>query len=133
VGNIGIDVPTLADKAMRVVAAGAFEALAPRPFEATAINGFGFMQVIRPRYRASLLELFQFDRAGSAARMLLRCAQRSGLSGPLVLTSHPAVTAVLGAAPHWLDELAAHVGGPVSLRSDPSLGMEAGHVHASTR
>lgn len=132
-GNIGIDVPTLADRAMRMVAAGAFESLAPRPFEATAINGFGFMQVIRPRHRASLPELFQYDRTGSAARMLLRRAQRSGLSGSLTLTAHPAVISVLGAAPRWLEELAAHAGGPVSLRSDPSLGMESGHVYDSAR
>lgn len=128
-GNIGIDVPTLPDKAMRVVAAGAFAALAPQPFEATAINGFGFMQVIRPRQRASLLELCQYDCAGSAARALLRRAQRSGLSGPVALTAHAAVIAVLEANPDWLEQLARELGGAVALRGDPGLGMGAGHVH----
>lgn len=128
-GNIGIDVPTLPDKAMRVVAAGAFAALAPQPLEATAINGFGFMQVIRPRQRASLLELFQYDRAGSAARALLRRAQRSGLSGAIALAAHPAVIAVLEANPDWTEPLARELGGALALRADAGLGMGAGHVH----
>jgi hypothetical protein len=128
-GSIGIDVPALADKAMRVMAAEAFAALAPRPFEATAINGFGFMQVVRPRLRASVPELVCYDAAGTAARALLRMAEWSGLCGPVVLTAAPAVIAAIADRPDWRERLSRGLGGAVRLRADAGLGIGAGHVH----
>src|SRR5207253_824231 len=47
-GSIGIDFPTLANKAARQVVATALDAALPLPFERTAVNGFGFLQVVRP-------------------------------------------------------------------------------------
>ena len=61
-GSIGIDLPTVASKAVRQAAAAAIDAALPQPFERTAVNGFGFVQVVRPRRRASLVELAE-DRA----------------------------------------------------------------------
>ncbi|HEX7695154.1 MAG TPA: ribonuclease, partial [Sphingomonas sp.] len=55
-GSIGIDFPTLGNKAERQAAAEAIDAVLPPPFERTAINGFGFLQIVRPRPRASLPE-----------------------------------------------------------------------------
>lgn len=128
-GNIGIDVPTLADKAQRTIAAAAFGAAAPRPFEATAINGFGFLQLIRPRERASLLELAQLDPVGWAARALLRRAQRAAMAGGVVLTAAPPLVRLIEQERGWIDRLERELGGAVRLQSDPELGIGAGHVH----
>ena len=124
-GSIGIDLPTTAGKAPRQAAAEAIDANLPPPFERTAVNGFGFVQIVRPRTRPSLLEIWS-DRAGAEARTLLRRAAFE--SGPRRLVAHPAVIAVLEHNPPWLDALARRVGGAVTLRSDPSLAISAGHA-----
>ncbi|MFM9976595.1 MAG: ribonuclease [Sphingomonadaceae bacterium] len=115
-GNIGIDLPTVA-KPARMAAAAAFDAALPLPFERTAINGFGFLQVILPRARASLCEVVQHDRSMAEARALLRRTQRSAGPGPCTLTVTPAVAAVLTAHPAWLSALSSHLGGAVTLES----------------
>ncbi len=56
-GSIGIDFPTLASKAARNAAAESFDAVMTGPFERTAINGYGFMQVIRPLLRPSIVAI----------------------------------------------------------------------------
>jgi hypothetical protein len=127
-GSIGIDLPTLGSKAERIqVAAGLTETLPP-PFETTAINGFGFIQIIRPRRRAALIERLHYDRIGAAARALLRQAQRSGRVGALTLVAPLRVEPILVAHPHWLATLGTQMGGTVSLRVDPSLGIGSGYV-----
>ena len=103
----------------------AVDAILPDPFERTAVNGFGFLQVVRPRRHASLFELAQ-DRAAFEARALLRLAARE--KGALGIAACPAVIAVLDAHPGWLDALARQAGGAVSLRSDPKLTMSGGHA-----
>ena len=50
-GSIGIDLPTLAAQAERQAAAAALDAVLPQPFERTAVNGFGFLQIVRRRER----------------------------------------------------------------------------------
>jgi hypothetical protein len=126
-GSIGIDLPTVAGKAPRQTAAAAIDAaFGEHRFERTAINGFGFVQIVRPRRNASLLELAQ-DQAPFEARALLRRAALSG-SGPRRLVAHPRVIAVLDQNAAWLDALARQVGGSVSLRPDPSLPISAGHA-----
>jgi hypothetical protein len=129
-GSIGIDLPTLGSKAERnAVAAMLNDALAP-PFEATAINGFGFMQIIRPRTRASLSEILCYDRVPAAARALLRRAQRAGIVGSVALAIPPRMEPVFSAHPRWLDQLGAQLGGTVRLRVDPALGIDAAYVEA---
>lgn len=127
-GSIGIDVPTLADKAQRQSVAARLSETLPGPFEATAINGFGFMQIVRPRKRASLLEIVQYDRVGSVARALLRRVKRCGLSGAVTLTANSRIVAELAAHPDWLAVLGRQLGGTVTLQSDPALGMDAGYA-----
>jgi ribonuclease G len=56
-GSIGIDFPTLTSKAARNTTAEAFDVTISGPFERTAINGYGFMQVIRPLLRPSIIAI----------------------------------------------------------------------------
>lgn len=124
-GSIGIDLPTVPGRDVRRLAAEAVDAHLPKPFERTAVNGFGFLQVVRPRSRASLFELAaqgpEFE-----ARALLRRAAR--LSGPVCLTAHPAVIACLEARPEWLAGLGRQTGGPVRLSADGGMPIYAGHA-----
>jgi len=124
-GSIGIDLPTIEGKAARQAAAAAVDEILPQPFERTAVNGFGFLQIVRPRRHASLFELAS-DRAAFEARALLRRAARE--TGAVRLAAHPAVTAVLEDRPAWIEQLSRQVGGAVTLRSDPALAMSAGHA-----
>lgn len=124
-GSIGIDLPTTEGKAARQAAAEAVDATLPKPFERTAVNGFGFLQIVRPRARASLFELAA-DRAGFEARALLRLARRE--VGSIRLAAHPAVVAVLEARRDWIEALSRQVGGPVTLRADPSIAMSGAYA-----
>jgi Ribonuclease G/E len=130
-GSIGIDLPTLASRDERSAAAAALDALLPQPFERTAVNGFGFLQIVRRRERPSLPELLQGDPVGAAARALLRRAERAPGAGKRTVTGAPAVIARLQANPEWLQALAGRIGAPVALRAEPRLAISAGHVHAS--
>ena len=129
-GSIGIDLPTIAGKADRQAAAAALDAALPQPFERTAVNGFGFLQVVRKRERLSLPELLQGDPAGAAARRLLRQAERTGGSGERTINAAPAVIARLEAQPLWLEALVARLGAPVVLRPEPGLAISAGHAQS---
>ena len=124
-GSIGIDLPTAEGKAARQAAAAVVDEVLPQPFERTAVNGFGFVQIVRPRAHASLFELAA-DRASFEARALLRRAARE--VGAIRLAAHPAVIAELNRHPGWLDQLSRHTGGLITLRSDVSLAMSAGHA-----
>jgi len=123
-GSIGIDLPTGAGKDARQAAAAAIDAILPQPFERTAVNGFGFLQIVRPRTRASLVELAR-DRAAFEARALLR--RSASHKGPATLTAHPAVIAAIST--DWTEALARQIGGTVTLRSDPALAISAGNAH----
>lgn len=129
-GSIGIDLPTLPGRAERQAAAAALDAALPQPFERTAVNGFGFLQIVRRRERASLPERLRGDPAGAAARALLRLAERSPGTGPRTLRAHPSVIAVIAAHPEWLETLACGLGAPAALQAEPGLAISAGHVHS---
>lgn len=129
-GSIGIDLPTMPDKAARQAAADALDAALPQPFERTAVNGFGFLQIIRRRVRPSLLELVQADPVRSAALALLRRVSRDPRPGAGTLVAAPAVAALIEANPAWLAALARVRGGTIGLRADPGLPISGGHVEA---
>jgi hypothetical protein len=126
-GSIGIDLPTVPSREERLRIVAALDAVLPRPFERTAVNGFGFLQVVRRRERRSLPELVQWDEVGAAARDLLRTAER-GLGG-CELVAAPAVIARLRANSDWLETLARRIGGPVALRENSSFTTWRSHVH----
>ena len=125
-GSVGIDLPTVGSKPARQAAAATIDEYLPQPFERTAVNGFGFIQIVRPRRRASLNELAQ-DRAAFEARVLLRHAALDG-AGARRLVAHPAVIAILQTRHEWLDRLARQVGGAVTLRADPKLSISGGYA-----
>jgi ribonuclease G len=129
-GSVGIDLPTLGSRAERQAAAEALDALLPQPFERTAVNGFGFLQLVRRRERASLPELLQRDPAGAAARALLRRAERSEGRGERTLIAAPRVVARIEQEPQWLEELCRRMGAPAGLRAEPGLAISAGHVQS---
>jgi ribonuclease G len=125
-GSIGIDLPTAGSKAARQAAGAAIDAVLPQPFERTAVNGFGFVQIVRPRRRPSLMELAN-DRAGFEARALLR---RAALDkpGPKRLVAAPAVLAVIEARRQWVEALQRQVGGAVVLRPAPAVPISGGYA-----
>lgn len=124
-GPTGIDFPTLKEKSARSQADSILADYLEMPFEKTAMNGFGFVQVIRPRARASLIEL-AVDRAPFEARALLRRA--GGEVGTRTLVAHPAILRLFEANPGWTDRLARQIGGAVALRSEPALAMSGGYA-----
>ncbi len=130
-GSIGIDLPTAGSKAARQAAADAVDAILPQPFERTAVNGFGFLQIVRRRTHASLPERVQGDPVAAAARALLRRAERTPGAGTRTISAAPAVIALIERRrPDWRDELARRIGAPVSLHAVASLAISAGHVDA---
>lgn len=128
-GSIGIDLPTVEAKAPRLAAAAAVDALLPQPFERTGVNGFGFLQIVRRRPRASLPELLREDPPAAAARALLRRAERAEGAGTRTLVAAPAMIALLDTRKDWQAALARRIGAAVALRADPALAISAGYVH----
>jgi ribonuclease G len=109
-GSIGIDFPTLEGKAARQAVAAAIDAGLPLPFERTAMNGFGFLQIVRRRTRASLPELLRADTTGAEARALLRMIERTPPPVPRHHRVSRRVQAWLAARPALLAELARRTG-----------------------
>ena len=124
-GSIGIDLPTL-PRDPRQIAAREVDAILPQPFERTAVNGFGFLQIVRRRVRASIPEILRADPAAASARALLRRAER--LQGTVAIHAAPRVILNLKSRPLWLAELARRTGGEVALLPNPGLAISAGHV-----
>jgi hypothetical protein len=125
-GSIGIDLPTAGSKAARQAAAAAIDQHLPQPFERTAVNGFGFVQIVRPRARPSLVELAQ-DRAAFEARVFLRRTAFEAPGGKR-LVAHPDVIAILQARGEWLEALARQIGGAIGLRAEASLPISGGYA-----
>lgn len=129
-GNIGIDFPTLAAKADRRAVDDALDAaLGDWPHERTAMNGFGFVQIVARLEGPSLLHRFAAARLGAAARMALRRAELAAADGAgrvLQLAVHPGLSAKL--KPEWLAELARRTGREVRIAITPGIAMEAAHA-----
>jgi hypothetical protein len=125
-GSIGIDFPTVRGKVARTSIDSAIDRELPRPFERTSLNGFGFLQIVRPRRHASLIELAQ-DRPSFEARALLRRIAFEP-HGRKRIVAHPAVAKVIKEQEDWTDRLARQVGGAIELRADAALPMSGGYA-----
>lgn len=118
-GSIVIDFPTLEAKADRhAVDAALATALADWPHEATAMNGFGLVQLVARRTRPSLLELFRRWQEVTA-RQLMRRAERVQEPGALLLTTRSEVKSVV--RPEMEEELARRTGRQIRWRIDDAL------------
>lgn len=109
-GSIGVDFPSVTGKATRQAVAAALDAALPPPFERTAVNGFGFLQVVRPRARASLPERLRDDPVGAAARAALRLIERTPVAAPNRHRLPDAVRHRIEAHPDWLPRLVQRTG-----------------------
>ncbi|MGB7407127.1 MAG: ribonuclease [Pontixanthobacter sp.] len=128
-GSIGIDFPTLNTKADRkIVDTALANALSNYPHERTAMNGFGFVQLVARLEGPSILHRFAASRTGAHARLLLRQAEMVEDHGMLLLTCHPAIAAKL--KPKWIDELGRRMGRELRVSSDPGLALDGGFAQA---
>ncbi|MEH6661040.1 MAG: ribonuclease E/G [Parasphingorhabdus sp.] len=123
-GNIGVDFPTLQAKAERASVTAIFDDYMNANCERTAINGFGFKQIVSRKTRPSVLEILQANRSVNAALKLLRQAERDRGTGALQLAVHPAVANKLHAP--LLDELAKRTGRAVSVEPRGEISIDGG-------
>ncbi|QDM40582.1 ribonuclease [Altererythrobacter sp. TH136] len=131
-GSIGVDFPTLAAREDRkAVDALLGQALSGWAHERTAMNGFGFVQLVARQTGPSLLHRLAFDRAGAAARKLLRDAEGLAGAGAVLLAAHPAVVAAL--LPEWLTELAQRTGREVRVQPAADVALGPGHAQMVPR
>lgn len=130
-GSIGIDLPTVADRTVRQAAGKLFDALLPLPFERTAVNGFGFIQIVRPRRRPSIVERVQSTPLETAALALLRQVQRTPGAGRRKLVAAPRVAEWLQGRPALVLAAERLIGAGIDVAADTSLGLAGGYVHAA--
>ena len=135
-----IDFVSMEAKAQRAEIANIFDAASAkdsRPFERTAINGYGLMQVVRARPRPSVLDHLFGTRIAALsdetqAYWLFRSAARSSGFGDRTITARPAVAHLLSSErwAHLRTECARLAGAGVAVVADENA-TGYGHVHVA--
>jgi ribonuclease G len=139
-GMVMIDFVSVESREQRQAVAEAFDhraALDPRPFERTAINGYGLMQVVRARPRPSVLDhLFGTHIAAlsdeTQSLWLLRNVAQSSGFGKRVVTARARVAALLN-SPRWQPfraECERLTGAAMEIVAEETL-AGYGHVHVA--
>jgi len=135
-----IDFVSMEAKTQRADIASIFDAASAkdsRPFERTAINGYGLMQVVRARPRPSVLDHLFGTRIAALsdetqAYWLLRSAARSSGFGLRTITARPAVAHLLSSE-RWQPlrgECVRLAGAGVEVVADENA-TGYGHVHVA--
>ena len=136
-GPVGIDFVSMRGRAERLeIDTALAEACAVLgTHERTAINGFGFAQIIRPRTGPSVPEMLCGTTQGrlsleSRAIALLREAGRSQGTGPRRLVAPPEIIGLIRAWPEEIAALQSSLGVQIELVPDPTA-TGYGHVHVT--
>lgn len=136
-GQVGIDFLSLPDRKARLAvdAALADACVLLGPHERTAINGFGFAQIVRPRLRPSIPEILCGITPGrlsieSCALALLRAASRSIGHHKRQLVATPAIIDLIKSWPEEIASLRKSLGVEIELVPDASA-TGYGYVHVS--
>jgi Ribonuclease E/G family len=138
-GAIGIDFVSVESKEARQQILAAFDDAAGilGPHERTAINGFGFCQIVRRRTGPSLPEIICGTRRAqmsdeSSAISLLRDAGRSIGVGPRQLVARSAIIDLIKSWPEETGALRSSLGVDIVLLPDDNA-KGYGHVHVAQR
>ncbi|CCA93638.1 ribonuclease E/G [Novosphingobium sp. PP1Y] len=128
-GSIGIDFPSLERKDdRREVDDTLAAALDHWPHQRTAMNGFGFVQLVARLECQSIIQRIRQAPFAATARHLLRRAESVSEPGVLLLKAHPQVCAAI--APQWHDELQRRTGRRIRIEPDSNLALGAGFAQA---
>ncbi|MDT0575314.1 ribonuclease [Croceicoccus sp. F390] len=130
-GSIGIDFPTLQSRSARQAVDRALDAaLAGWAHERTAMNGFGFVQIVARNEGPSILQRCAVMPRTAAVHLLLRQAQRVREPGAILLVMHPTLIPLL--KPEHLAELARRTGRIIRTSVNESLALDGGFAQAVT-
>jgi hypothetical protein len=136
-GATAIDFVSMENRTARQNVADAFDAAATNlgQHERTAVNGFGLMQIIRPRIGPSVPEILCETTPGrlsleSRAIALFREAGRSQGFGPRRLIAPPAIIDLIRTWPEETAALCFSLGAEIELVPD-SGAVGYGHVHVA--